>query len=470
MAGRGLSGWLGRRTLAQLSVGVGVAAALALSGSLVVTGLAVRAEQRKQAALAALADYAAMASKLGGQEGLALGSVTEADAAYLSAWLSAFQDGPVDRGEVTLEETCRTGRGGAGVRFIRAPVGKPAGLAALEDARADRLPRLGEAVYAVRLARGTLCPGRAVDVVMVRKSVGALDIRVGRVVAPLGQAWAWAVASVAATAGLILITALAGAVIARGRLTTALAAVSRALQGAAIGDLTRRAPEQGVAPELTELTVLVNQTLDRLDELMSWLRDSSDQLAHDFRTPLARATARLDALEEARTAPERRRLLDEARADLNRLSQAMAETLMLRDGEAWAFERIDLAQVLRAVAELYEPLAEARGVTVAVEGGPAEILGVRSLIQRALINLADNAVKFSPDGGRVTLAVRAEGPGAVLTVADQGPGFGAEPPVDGEASHGMGLPFVRAVMRRHGGSLEISPADPGTVVTARFSR
>jgi signal transduction histidine kinase len=356
------------------------------------------------------------------------------------------------------------------VRFIRAPVGKPAGLAALEDARADRLPRLGEAVYAVRLARGTLCPGRAVDVVMVRKSVGALDIRVGRVVAPLGQAWAWAVASVAATAGLILVTALAGAVLARGRLTTALAAVSRALQGAAIGDLTRRAPEQGVAPELTELTVLVNQTLDRLDELMSWLRDSSDQLAHDFRTPLARATARLDALEEARTAPERRRLLDEARADLNRLSQAMAETLMLRDGQAWAFERIDLAQVLRAVAELYEPLAGARGVTVAVEGGPAEILGVRSLIQRALINLADNAVKFSPDGGRVTLDVRAEGAGAVLTVTDRGPGFGAEPSAEGETSHGMGLPFVRAVMRRHGGSLEISSADPGTVVTARFSR
>jgi signal transduction histidine kinase len=147
----------------------------------------------------------------------------------------------------------------------------------------------------------------------------------------------------------------------------------------------------------------------------------------------------------------------------------MAETLMLRDGQAWAFERIDLAQLVRATAELYEPLAETRGVTVRVEVEPCAILGVRSLVQRALVNLADNAVKFSPDGGMVTLTARAGAAGAVLTVADQGPGFGGESPAAGE-SHGMGLPFVRAVMRRHGGTLEVGPADPGTVVTATFSR
>ncbi len=470
MVGKRFRGWLGRRTLAQLSVAVGVLAALALTGSLVVTGLAVRAEQRKQAALAALADYAAMASKLGADAGLAEGTVTAADAAYFSTWLAAFQDGPAaTQNDVTLEETCRTGRGGAGVRLIRAPVGKPAGLAALEEAPATRLPGLGDDVYAVHLAPGQLCPRRAVDVVVVAKSVGALDIRVGRVVAPMGDAWIWAVATVAGAAGLILITALAGAVIARGRLTVALDAVSRALEGAAVGDLSRRAPEEGVAPELDELTRLVNQTLDRLDDLLSWLRDSSDQLAHDFRTPLARATARLEALEEATTAAERRRLLGEVRADLGRLSQAMAETLMLRDGQAWAFEKVDLAQLLRATAELYEPLAETRGISVRVEAEPCAILGVRSLIQRALVNLTDNAVKFSPDGGTVTLTVRAEGDGAVLRVADQGGGFGAVAEGPG-GSHGMGLPFVRAVMRRHGGSLEIAPADPGTVVTARFSR
>lgn len=469
MIGGRFRSWLGRRTLAQLSVAVGVLAALALTGSLVVTGLAVRSEQRKQAALAALADYAAMASKLGGDAGLTE-TATAADAAYFSTWLAAFQDGPAAaQNEVTLEETCRTGRGGAGVRLIRAPVGKPAGLIALEEAPARRLPSLGDRVYAVHLAPGQLCAGRAVDVVVVARSVGALDIRVGRVVAPMGEAWIWAVVTVAGAAGLILITALAGAVIARGRLTVALEAVSGALEGAAVGDLSRRAPEEGVAPELDALTRHVNRTLDRLDDLMSWLRDSSDQLAHDFRTPLARASARLEALEDAATAAERRRLLAEARADLARLSQAMAETLTLRDGQAWAFETVDLAQLVRATAELYQPLAEARDVAVRVEAEPVAILGVRSLIQRALVNLTDNAVKFSPDGGTVTLSVRPEGAGAVLVVADQGAGFGAAPEGPG-GSHGMGLPFVRAVMRRHGGALDISSADPGTVVTARFTR
>jgi signal transduction histidine kinase len=299
--------------------------------------------------------------------------------------------------------------------------------------------------------------------------VGALDVRVGRVVAPLGDAWFRAVLAVAAAAALILLTALAGAVVARGRLTAALAAISRALEGAAVGDLSRRAPEEGVAPELEPLTRHVNRTLDQLDDLMTWLRDSSDQLAHDFRTPLARASARLEAMEDVADDQERRRLLGEARADLARLSQAMAETLMLRDGQAWAFERVDLTQLIRATAELYEPLAEARAVTLRVDAAPAVVLGVRSLLQRALVNLVDNAVKFSPDGGEIRLSVRPDGSGAVLAVADQGPGFGAEAPA-GEDSHGMGLPFVRAVMRRHGGSLEISPADPGTVVTARFTR
>ena len=127
----GLRGWLSGRTSAQLSVAVAVLAALALSGSVVITGQAVRADQRQKAALVALADYAAMVDKLGVQAYLGADQVTEADAAYFSAWLTAFQSGPIQE-DRTLEEVCRTGRGGAGVRFIRAPSGKPAGLAALE--------------------------------------------------------------------------------------------------------------------------------------------------------------------------------------------------------------------------------------------------------------------------------------------------------------------------------------------------
>ncbi len=214
----GLTGWFARRTSTQLAAAMGVLAALALSGSLLITGAAVRMDQREKAALAALDDYGAMVSKLGSEASLSAEQLTEADAAWLSAWLSAFQDGPA-REARTLEETCRTGRGGAGVRFIRAPVGKPAGLAALGTARGERAGRLGEDVHVVRLAPGALCPSRAVEVVVVRRSFGALDIAVGRVVDRSGEAWGWAVAEVSGTGRVVRGLGVAAAGVAGRRLT-----------------------------------------------------------------------------------------------------------------------------------------------------------------------------------------------------------------------------------------------------------
>lgn len=469
-----LSGWLARRSSTQLAAAMGVLAALALSGSLLITGAAVRMDQREKAALAALDDYGAMVSKLGSEASLSAEALTGADAAWLSAWLSAFQSGPA-REARTLEETCRTGRGGAGVRFIRAPVGKPAGLAALGSAPGQRIGRLGQDVHVVRLAPGVLCPSRAVEVVVVRRPFGALDIAVGRVVDRSGQAWGWAVAAVIATGLLLLVIGLAAAAVARRRLTAAVAEVSRALDRAAVGDFSLRAPETAVAPELTELTGHVNRTLDRLDELLSWLRDSADQLAHDFRTPLARASVRLERLRSTATTPEARKLIDEARSDLAQITRSMNEAMALRDGEAWVFDSVRLDELAAQAAELYHPLAEERGVAIRVEGEALSVLGVHSLLQRAVTNLVDNAVKFSPEGGMVTLTVGQRDGRPVLIVADQGPGFtpnrppgGA--PVEGPESHGMGLAFVRAILRRHGATMTVDDGGPGAVVTARFSR
>lgn len=476
----GLRVWLGRRTSTQLAAGIAVMAAAALIGSLMVTSAAVRMDQREKAALAALNDYSTMVGKLGEESSLAASNITEADAAYLSGWLSAFQAGPT-REAGSLEETCSTGRGGAGVRFIRAPVGKPAGLAALESTRGERIPRFGEGVHVMRLERGVLCPSRAVEVVVVRRSVGALSIAVGRVVDRSGDAWGWAVAAVAGAGGLLLVFGLAAATFARRRLTHAVTQVSRALDRASVGDFSVRAPETAVAPELTELTGQVNLTLDRLEELLSWLRDSADQLAHDFRTPLARASARLDRLKEASVTPEARALAAEVRADLTGLTRAMNEAMALRDGESWVFETVRLDRLAAAAAELYQPLAEERGVVLRVETSSVPVLGVRSLLQRAVTNLVDNAVKFSPDGGTVTLSVRLEDGRPVLAVADQGPGMDPamlDDPAravssaadNGRESHGMGLAFVRAILKRHGASMTIDDAAPGAVVTARFSR
>ena len=476
----GLRRWLGQGTSTQLVVGMAIVAALALTGSLYVTGAAVRVDQREQAALAALDDYGSMVQKLGIETGLGTATLTEGDTAFLAGWLATFQSGNA-RGAQSLEETCRTGRGGAGVRYIRSPVGPPVGLAALATTQADRAPELGEDVYVVALAKGVVCPNRAVEVVAVRRPVGPLDIIVGRVVDRSGEAWGRAVIVVIGAGLALLAIGLGAASFARQRLTRAVAEVSQALDRAGIGDFSLRAPETAVAPELTELTGHVNGTLDRLEELLSWLRDSADQLAHDFRTPLARATARLERLKEAELSPEARRLAQEVKADLTQLTRAMNEAMTLRDGEAWVFETIRLDQLVTAAAELYEPLADECGATIRVVAEPVEVLGVRSLLQRAVTNLVDNAVKFSPDAGVVTLTVARNGDRPFLSVADQGPGFAPEALRDpaaavsmavaqGRESHGMGLAFVRTILKRHGASMTIGDAAPGAVVTAQFSR
>ena len=461
--------WLAERTSTQLAATLAIMAALALTGSLLITGQAARLDQRQQAALAALADFAAIAVKLPPDAGA--DEMTESDAAYWSAFLSAFQDGP-SRESITLEETCRTGRGGAGVRFIRAPVGKPAGLAALETARTYRLSRLGPGVYLVRLAPGQLCPARAIEAVIVKRPVGALQVIVGRVVDPAGVAWRWAVLSVALTGALILVSGLAAATFARRRLTSAITEVSVALDRAALGDFSRRAPDVAVAPELTALSTQVNRTLDRLEELLSWLRDSADQLAHDFRTPLARASLRLDRLMEADDPAERTRLGEEAKQDLADITRAMNEAMALRDGEAWLFESVRLDVLATACVELYQPIADMRGIRIVAGGEPVSVLGVRSLLQRAVANLVDNAVKFSPEGGTVTLRAFADAAEVAISIADQGPGMSGPVParVEGTDSHGMGLAFVRAILRRHGGRMTIDDAAPGAIVTAHFPR
>ena len=465
---------LNRLTATQLAAAIAVLAALALGGSLAVTGYAIRQDQREKAALAALQDYTTMVAKLGDENTFQAETLAETDAAWLSAWLSAFQEGPGRAG--TIEQACREGRGGAGVRLIRAPNAKPAGLAALASAPSERLERLGDDVYLLRLAEGDLCPRRAIEVVAVDRPVAGLEVIVGRVVERPGAAWGWAVLAVGVTGALILVSGLAAALLARRRFSAALEVLTHSLDRAAVGDFEHRASQATVPPELRDLTQHVNTTLDRLKELLGWLRDSSDQLAHDFRTPLARAAARLDGIADADDASDRARLIGEARGDIEVLTRAMKEALSLRDGEAWMFESVRLDELAAASAELYQPLAEDRGIALETDLEAVSILGVRSLLQRAMANLVDNAVKFSPDGGVVRIRVWTEEGRAAFCVADQGPGVDPglldDPrlrrPVEGKESHGMGLPFVRAIVRRHGGELMIEDARPGAIVTARF--
>ncbi len=169
---------------------------------------------------------------------------------------------------------------------------------------------------------------------------------------------------------------------------------------------------------------------------------------------------------------ERMRLGEDVGRDIAEITRAMNEAMALRDGEAWLFESVRLDVLAEAAVELYQPIADARDIRIVAEGEPVSVLGVRSLLQRAVANLIDNAVKFSPDGGRVTIRAWDCDEGPCLSVADQGPGMSEAPSTAPRSpdSHGMGLAFVRAILRRHGGRMTIDDAKPGAIVTARFSR
>lgn len=437
---------------------VALLAAVALTGSLAVTHRAAVAEQRQRAAMGALQDFGALLSKMGAPAGSAA-----TDAAYLEAWLAVFQGRP---GQAAgLEAACRGETPGAGLRWIRVAGAPPAGHAALGEAAAEPLPRLGPNVVRLALPAGSLCP-RAVEVVAVRDRVGAAEVIVGRMVDRPGRAWGLAALGVAGMGALLLAIGVASAAWARHRLLAAVRRVNATLERAAVGDFDHPVPEADVAGELRLLAQQVNRTLERLKELLVWLRDTSDQLAHDFRTPLARAQARLERFAGAGDPA----LVAEAARDLAALTARMNDALSLRDGEAWAFETVRLDAICAAAADLYQPLAEAREVRIETDLAPAAALGVESLLQRAVANLVDNAIKYSPDGGTVRVRAGSGDGRAVVSVTDEGPGLEATAAAESRPgdSHRMGLGFVRAIVRRHGGQLEIDSGPGGSTVTIRI--
>ncbi|WP_296817719.1 HAMP domain-containing sensor histidine kinase [Brevundimonas sp.] len=444
---------------AWLAAFLTVLAAGALSASLALTHQAVRSEQRQRAALAALRDYGALLSKMD-----IMASAAPTDADYVASWLTVFQTRP---GVTTsIDDACAGRQPNLGLRWVAGPDGSTAGTEALSGAEGELLEELGPNVYLLRLPRGAVCPDRAVELVAVRDFAGPMEVIVARMVERTGRAWGAAAVAVTAMAIVLLGIGLASAAWARTRMLSGVRRLNASLEQAGRGDFGEAIPVEEMTGDLRRLTQQVNVTLGRLKELLVWLRDSSDQLAHDFRTPLARARARLDQF-ASEGDPE---LIAQARADLRYLTQAMNESLSLRDGEAWAFEEVRLDLICASAAELYEPVAEAREIRIETELAPAPVLGVASLLQRAVANLVDNAVKYSPDGALVRIRAAPDGEGGSVSVTDQGPGMEATAARDASErpdSHRMGLGFVRAIARRHGGEIEIQSGPEGSTVTIR---
>jgi signal transduction histidine kinase len=247
------------------------------------------------------------------------------------------------------------------------------------------------------------------------------------------------------------------------------------------GDLSRRIPILGSNDELDELATNLNAMLGQIEVLMTGMREVADNIAHDLRTPLNRLRNRLEGAMLARDTPEETRTaLESAIEQADDLIATFNSLLLIAEAESGAhrdaLEDVDLRAVARDVVDLYEPVAEERGIALTLSApDPVKLRGNSSLVARAAANLVDNALKYTPGGGRVSVTVDAalRNDGPVLTVKDSGPGI---PPEDRERvldrfvrlersrntpGSGLGLSLVAAVARMHGAALELGDAQPG---------
>ncbi|HEX5475699.1 MAG TPA: HAMP domain-containing sensor histidine kinase [Vicinamibacterales bacterium] len=235
-----------------------------------------------------------------------------------------------------------------------------------------------------------------------------------------------------------------------------------------------------------ELGALVNAMLDRITKLIGAMGDSLDNVAHDLRTPMARLRGRAErALEGNDPAAIREALadcLEESEHILSMLDTLMdiseAETGVLR----LVREPVNLRALLADVVDLYEDVADSKHVALALEaGGDVVVSGAPDRLRQAFANLVDNAVKYTHDGGRVTLTAARSGGEAVVTVTDTGMGIAESDlpriwdrlyradPSRSERGLGLGLSLVKAYVQAHGGSVEAaSTPGRGSTFTVRL--
>ncbi|MEZ5838532.1 MAG: ATP-binding protein [Geminicoccaceae bacterium] len=294
---------------------------------------------------------------------------------------------------------------------------------------------------------------------------------------------------------MLLIAVVVGFLIARWT-TRRLDEVNRAAREIMAGDLGRRIETRGGGDEFDQLAHNLNAMLARIERLVVGMREVTDNIAHDLRTPLSRMRMRLEmALSEEPSDPATRELIATTIADAEGLIGTFNALLSIARADAGErraeWEVLDLSALLADVYELFEPLADENGIGLAVEtNGKCLVTGSRQLLSQALANLVDNAIKYSHDGGHVVMScgVRNGSTRAEripwLSVSDNGPGIPAGmrdkvlerfvrlAPERSTPGNGLGLSLVKAVARLHEAEMLIEDASretpPGLRITLLF--
>ncbi len=260
------------------------------------------------------------------------------------------------------------------------------------------------------------------------------------------------------------------------------------------GDLAKRLPVKGSGDEFDRLSISLNTMLDRLESLVKGIREVSDNIAHDLKTPLTRLRNRVEAALLETGKADHRETLEHTIEEADGLIKAFNAMLSIARLESGAIrdrrEIIDLTEIVQDVFELYEPVLEEEGGSLKlVTDGAIKINADRQLIGQAMTNLIDNAIKYAGAGSekgsgrsglQLLVTCKRKGDYALIKISDNGPGIPDEEKgqvfkrfyrQEKSRSHpgsGLGLSLVAAIMKLHQGEVRLEDNDPGLRVVLRL--
>jgi len=255
------------------------------------------------------------------------------------------------------------------------------------------------------------------------------------------------------------------------RAVSGVEAVTRTAQKISAGTLEERVPVRARGDEIDQLATTFNSMLDRIQTLLTEIREMSDNIAHDLRSPITRIRGIAEVtLTTGRSVKEYEGMAASAIEECDRLLDMINTMLMISKTEAGvgqlSQEKIDLASLVRGACELFEPSAEDHGVPLRCDAsGGSQVVGDIRMIQRMFSNLLDNAIKYTPPGGSVTVSIVEEKDQVMISFKDTGCGISPNdlPRVferfyrcdqsRSQAGIGLGLSLARAIARAHGGDI-----------------
>ena len=387
----------------------------------------------------------------------------------------------------------RSRRPGSSLYLVTTPSGE--GLAgnvgSLEPGVLDRPGWLETNYHRLESPEGT--EHRAL--VRVVQLPGGFHLLVGRDLEERERLFAIVVNAGQWSLALVIVLGLIGGFFVSRRVLSRIDAMTGTAQTIMAGDLSGRLPVAGTGDELDRLADNVIAMLERIEALMRGLKEVSDNIAHDLKTPLTRLRNRCEqALRSATGETSYRAALESTIAESDDLIRTFDALLMIARAESGQardnMTEFDASEIARDVGDLYEPVADEKGIALKIDApAAAPVRGNRELVSQALANLIDNAIKYAGPSGKVNgvpaeIVVKAgnDGERITLSVADRGPGI---PDADrgrvverfvrleqsrSEPGSGLGLSLASAVARLHGGELKLEDNHPGLRTTIALPR